>query len=245
MWDSNSSRLVNIDYNRLFALKSTLAGRALIRMGLLSPLPPHYRSYDLRRGIPFQSNSVHALYCSHLLEHFDREEVPGFVGDVFRVLVSGGIFRVVVPDLEGLVQRYLRVLQSAREHLEDATLSAEYDDAMYGLFDQLVRRKPGGHVKDSVDPAKDSSAYRGYDALKKKLSRLLFDQDPATSGELHRWMYDSYSLARLLVSHGFVDVVPMTFQESRIEQWAQYYLDSDKPERENHPGSLYMEATKP
>lgn len=65
------------------------------------------------------------------------------------------------------------------------------------------------------------------------------------SGEVHRWMYDRYSLSVLLRDAGFVDARPCAAQESRIAGWRTFHLDTDPDGTAYHPESLYMEAVRP
>lgn len=86
--------------------------------------------------------------------------------------------------------------------------------------------------------------------IKKKLIKLLFGNDYAlyeiarfrNSGEVHRWMYDDYSLKRFLGEQGFSSVVRTTDVTSYIKGWASYNLDTDPDGAIYKPDSLYMEA---
>lgn len=62
---------------------------------------------DATKRIPLASNSVEVLYCAHMLEHLDRVEATRFLQEANRVLVSGGVIRISVPDLERKVSQYL------------------------------------------------------------------------------------------------------------------------------------------
>ena len=64
------------------------------------------------------------------------------------------------------------------------------------------------------------------------------------SGEVHRTMYDSYSLAALLASHGFCDVRTLSAHESAIPGFAEYGLDVVAGSVRK-PDSLFVEARKP
>jgi hypothetical protein len=64
-------------------------------------------------------------------------------------------------------------------------------------------------------------------------------------GEIHQWMYDRYSLARLLEQSGFQNPVERTAFESAIENWVQFCLDTEPDGSVYKPDSLYMEAVKP
>jgi SAM-dependent methyltransferase len=89
----------------------------LWKMRLLST--EHYRIswprdiliHDLRKPLPFASESVDYAYSSHTLEHLAREEGARLIREVWRVLKPGGIVRIVVPDLTLAVRRYLADLQ--------------------------------------------------------------------------------------------------------------------------------------
>ena len=64
------------------------------------------------------------------------------------------------------------------------------------------------------------------------------------SGEIHRWMYDRVSLARLLREVGFIEPMVRRADESRIPDFDSFRLDRvDGFVRK--PDSLYVEAIKP
>lgn len=64
------------------------------------------------------------------------------------------------------------------------------------------------------------------------------------SGEVHQWMYDKYSLTRLLEQAGFVDVKVCSSMESRIPRFGDYSLDNLNGVVRK-PDSLFIEASKP
>jgi ubiquinone/menaquinone biosynthesis C-methylase UbiE len=63
------------------------------------------------------------------------------------------------------------------------------------------------------------------------------------SGEIHRWMYDRFSLRRLLESVGFQDVKICNAMESQIPNFNEYSLDSIEG-KVRKPDSLFIEAKK-
>lgn len=63
---------------------------------------------DVTKYIPEHDESVDVLYSSHMIEHLDKEEVKKFLHEAFRVLKSGGIIRLVVPNIRYLVENYLK-----------------------------------------------------------------------------------------------------------------------------------------
>ncbi|MDA8219785.1 MAG: glycosyltransferase [Dehalococcoidales bacterium] len=62
---------------------------------------------DVRRGLPFPSNSVDGIYCEHFIEHLTQAEGVRFLRECRRVLVPDGRLRVATPDLDHAIQRYL------------------------------------------------------------------------------------------------------------------------------------------
>jgi len=78
----------------------------LLRRGF-PDYPTNIEYGDVVRGLPFQSRSVGAVYCSHVLEHLALEEFRITLRNVFDYLRPAGVFRFVVPDLEYLAKEYL------------------------------------------------------------------------------------------------------------------------------------------
>lgn len=64
------------------------------------------------------------------------------------------------------------------------------------------------------------------------------------SGEVHLWMYDRYSLPRLLSSCGFSQVAVRAPGESAIPAWRGYQLDVDAEDKPIKPDLLYVESRK-
>lgn len=77
----------------------------------------------------------------------------------------------------------------------------------------------------------------------RKTSESLANGAFRQSGEVHQWMYDRFSLGRLLRKLGANSVKICAADESSIPAFASYQLDSNegKPRK---PDSLYLEATK-
>ena len=65
------------------------------------------------------------------------------------------------------------------------------------------------------------------------------------SGEVHRWMYDRWSLGRLLEECGFSDTRVCAASESRIPGFSAYLLDCEEDGSTRKPDSLFIEAQKP
>ncbi len=63
--------------------------------------------HDLTKPLPFRDNSATAIYSSHLLEHLYLTQAKALLRECHRILVKGGVIRMVVPDLKSMVTDYL------------------------------------------------------------------------------------------------------------------------------------------
>lgn len=52
---------------------------------------------DVRKGLPFDTNSIDVVMANHFLEHLYREELLDLIEEIYRVLIPGGIFSFLVP----------------------------------------------------------------------------------------------------------------------------------------------------
>ncbi len=101
--------------------------------------PPGVRYRDLRRGLPFRDRSVAVVYASHLLEHLHRDEAVALLREARRVLLPGGVCRMVVPDVEAIVGWYL-AHQREPEETHDETSS----DLLMGMLAVRPRSSAAG-----------------------------------------------------------------------------------------------------
>jgi predicted SAM-dependent methyltransferase len=118
------------------------------------------------------------------------------------------------------------------------------------IFDLLSKQTAGGtpHYRKPKPKPKPLLA-RVHEGL---LRRLLGSEYPLLQsarfrnrGEIHRWMYDRYSLARLLTQAGFEQPVQRGPADSLVEDWSDWHLDTCEDGRTYKPDSLFMEAVKP
>jgi SAM-dependent methyltransferase len=59
--------------------------------------------FDIRNDkIPFDDDSVDAIYCSHVIEHIEDKFIRYLFEECYRVLKQGSVLRVACPDAEFL-----------------------------------------------------------------------------------------------------------------------------------------------
>lgn len=252
---------------------------------------PHVRAYDIRHGLPYPDHAFRAVYSSHMFEHLRKDAVQPFLAEAMRVLVPGGVLRIVVPDLEAIVRLYVEKLDAVEAGMTEA--EPDYHWMMLELYDQVVRDVSGGDMKTyfrgheikngnfvrsrigeegvrywqeqhTVSPRflLDTTQIRSLAWFIKKIryrigryvigvltgaeTKRAFGEGVFRhySGEVHRWMYDRFSLRRLMEGAGLQDVHPCRAAESSIPNFNTYGLDVVNGTIRK-PDSLFMEGIKP
>jgi len=220
-------------------------------------------AYDLLGKLPFEDNTIDVVYTSHVLEHFSKYNATEFLAECYRILKPNGIIRVVVPDLEQIIKNYIKFLDGAKKG--DVDSQEKYNWTMLELFDQMVRNHSGGEMlnywKQNPMPQEEfviqrtgSEVKNVLDIIKKNPNNKLI-KGPINrnaeeigkfrlSGEIHQWMYDEYSLGKLLEKTGFKEFKKVMANESQIINFNSYFLDIEQNKATRKPDSLFMEAIK-
>ena len=241
--------------------------------------------HDVTKGIPCPSESISAVYHSHILEHLKPEQGIDLLKECYRVLKPGGILRVVVPDLERIAYLYLNIHEQAWQGKIQA--QKDYDWIKLELLDQMVRESSGGRMgrymasadittsdfvrsrvgdefwacrsPDGKTDTKqtrlnrlNSFTYNLREKLVRGWARLLLGDSAVSAideglfrsrGEIHRWMYDRFSLRELCTQIGFETFEVMAATTSNIENFSVFELDS-VGNTVRKPDSLFIECRK-
>ena len=64
--------------------------------------------HDLTKDFPWPDSSADVVYSSHTLEHFSKRDGRKFLEECNRVLHDNGIIRIIVPNLNFIVNQYLK-----------------------------------------------------------------------------------------------------------------------------------------
>jgi ubiquinone/menaquinone biosynthesis C-methylase UbiE len=182
--------------------------------------------HDIRKGLPFDQDSVDVVYHSHIIEHIDRDLVEAFLKEIHRVLVPGGIHRIAVPDMEYLCRVYLEHVALAEQ---DSSLMLVHDERISAIIEQMVRKKAYGTSQQPLIIRWLENAILG---------------DARNRGETHQWMYDRFNLTHLLAQNGFKNIEVLSFNKSSIPNWESFGLETKEDGSEYKAHSLYLEAVK-
>ena len=101
---------INYDFGMLpflnkMGILGLIAGFGLIEKKYVVKWPK-FELVDIRKKLPLEDNSINYIYCSHVLEHFEKWEVKNILLETKRILKDGGIVRIVLPDIDKVIKNY-------------------------------------------------------------------------------------------------------------------------------------------
>lgn len=122
-----------------------------------APASQLVKKTNLLGALPYKNETVTYIYSSHFFEHIPREKVHAFLNECKRILKTGGILRIVVPDLENICREYIKILDSEPYSFKREWIVAE-------LLDQMVRNRSGGEMQNIYNRllSSDDSCYKQY-----------------------------------------------------------------------------------
>ena len=231
---SDKEGIVNIDWSIYLRLKKNKILAKLVpivlsgqRLEMFISVPDNVLVHNLAKGIPFDSNSVDAVFHSHMLEHLDKNIAIEFLLEVKRVLKAGGIHRIVVPDFEKGCRAYIQHIENCEINSDEAKT---HDAFIAALIEQSVRRE--------AFSTSQQNAFRRF------IENVVLG-DARRRGETHQWMYDRINLKTILIDQlGYKEVQIQEYDTSFIPNWNEYGLDVDVRGIQYKPVSLYLEAIK-
>ncbi len=201
---------------------------------------------DLRRDdLPFATESVDAMYSSHLVEHLSSEQGARLFREVQRCLRTGGYFRVLTPDMDLLLERYRGgdsrfFLEANGSSLLSGIRAGRIPPESLLMHNQLVGwfasySGGGGPIVNERLVKEKLTSSTKYE-FRDWCTSLL---DPGlTPAHIH--LYDFDELSAALGEAGFQDVQQLSWGESGCSEM----LDPPIDRQERRSYSLCVEARK-
>jgi predicted SAM-dependent methyltransferase len=165
-----------------------------------------------------------------VLEMYDqcvREETCGALTEYLN--------RSSFANMDFVLQRWGVCAKRVVQVLRGSGASNENASARAKIAWDYILRSPGEVLRNKLVRLLLGPA--GWEALRVGRFRR--------EGEVHMWMYDHYSLGELLEKAGFAQPQQVGPTESRIPDWADFYLDAEPDGQVYKADSMYMEAVKP
>ena len=179
------------------------------------------------RKLPYDSDSVHAVYTSHCIEHLPRAIVIRLLTEINRVLCFGGTLRVTCPDAELYAARAISLWSRNRIQPDLSKTIGAIHHSLSGLA--------GSNLEKLFCKPLNSRAllFRIEEMIK---GESVVTNDP--SHHLSWWTRES--LLACLIEAGFNDPVLSSVGQSRFLPMTNLALfDCTLPEI-----SLFVEARK-
>ena len=88
-------------------------------------------------NIPLEKNTVSTIFCSHMFEHIPHVELEDVLLEFNRVLETGGILRILTPDLKKIATAYINNDLDLDENLVSAIITPDYE-----IVDNANKTKP-------------------------------------------------------------------------------------------------------
>jgi len=103
----NSPSVILAKLPYFMEVKKIMYKAGIISKNILKTRWPRNLVYwDLRWGVPFKNNSVDIIFTSHFLEHLPKNDSYKFLKKCYKILKNRGVIRIVVPDINILLERY-------------------------------------------------------------------------------------------------------------------------------------------
>ena len=204
----------------------------------------------VRVGVP-DLEKICQLYLSRLAAALDGDETA--VNDYDWIMLE--LFDQIVREKSGGgMLEYLRQNPLPNETFVYGRIGEEGRELVKALRSSSVCLRRGSHLL-STFLHKLRRNFRTLPSLIKRriLVWLLGAEDGRAlqigrfrlAGEVHQWMYDRYSLARLLIQSGFHDPQLRDAKTSLIPNWTSFHLDTLPDGQVIKPDLFFMEAIKP
>jgi predicted SAM-dependent methyltransferase len=91
---------------------------------------------DLAKSLPFEDDSVDAIYLEEVIEHLPRKLAPGLIQECHRCLKDGGVLRLTTPDLDAYASTF-----DGTEQRADAINSIFYEHEHRHIYARTQLRR--------------------------------------------------------------------------------------------------------
>jgi SAM-dependent methyltransferase len=202
--------------------------------------------------LPLEDDSCSAIYSSAMIEHISDESANNLFSEIHRLLIKGGSFRVVCPDLDLALQAYRDNNQyhflSNSMWLFNSVRQGVLPKESIELHNNVVRvlasyiETGAGPIVDKEIFEKNFSELDKYEFAKWCVSLLNKDKIQKDTNLGHINAYDYSKLEKMLYSAGFSKVKLKAATQYDNPAYAK--SEFDKIERRLEWICLFVEAQK-
>jgi predicted SAM-dependent methyltransferase len=187
---------------------------------------------------------IWANYDWILLEMYDQTVRNTTGGDMAKyifqkeIINTDFVFRRIGKEGESIRNYYLK---SQQEQPKNNATIVEETQSKVSLFDKIkfVLQHPKKFFKYKLKYWLFEEELQSIEKNKPYIEIGKF----RLGGEIHQWMYDKYSLSRLLAKHGFSLIEEKDAYHSNIPDWNSFGLEVTEGQVRK-PDSIFIEAIK-
>ncbi|MHB8253847.1 MAG: class I SAM-dependent methyltransferase [Acidiferrobacter sp.] len=137
---------VNVDGSRRswLATHAWPLDRLLVGLRLIPPTAfnPSVTYHNLCRPLPWRTGSIAAIYAGEVWEHLEYEDAKRLTQECHRVLKTGGVLRLCVPDGVEFWERYLAIFAEQKSRDRPARDVARLRQHVQMYFDDICTKPP-------------------------------------------------------------------------------------------------------
>jgi predicted SAM-dependent methyltransferase len=211
------------------------------KIGLRTDIPVDI-NFDLSsfKNLPFEDNRFEGVYTSHCLEHLTDKNVNFVISEVFRVLKTGGVFRITVPDISKYFDAY------DRKDLHFFNWIRNKMPYLYDSWLRFITREFAGNVVDDFSDIELEQKYKtlgrkNYCDYFGKLSNENTDKN-RNIPDIHKSYWDIEKMGNAFKNVGFKN----TYERKQFDGSIDYFVNkSNTMFNSTRPNiSLYYEGIK-
>ena len=120
---------------------------------------------NVAASIPEKENSIDLIYSSHMVEHLDKAETSLFFKNCIKILKPGGILRIVVPDFDILIDKYLNN-KDVDEFIYSSCLVGEKPKSLLKKLQYMIQGHGWHHQMFTKKSLKKKLEMHGYKSIK-------------------------------------------------------------------------------
>lgn len=208
------NKWINVDYS--FAARSKKQMRHSIDV---------QHNLMWKKPMPFEDNSIEAVYTEHCIEHLTNDAVKFLFNDVKRILKPGFPFRMSCPDADIIYEMYMdpKVKKIGMEHkLEGQSKMVELMDALATPISKMMINQN----IEIADPKSKEELFGIIDSIMEGTTKEEQEKNPG----YHNTWWNFYKLNEFLLDAGFRKIKQRGIRESRFELFQQPYIDKTTPQ---------------
>ena len=216
------------------------------------------RHLDAETILPFDDSSIRWVYSSYFFEHIDDNTADNLIAESYRILKPGGILRIIVPDFELFIQKYLENDEKWYREITRSTARPEWEkykvaDCLSNLLLDWIANHDfegshGPYCGPPIGVSEDDVKYKAKNCDTEDFCEwaqgLIQADDPHIQHNHINW-WDVQKFLIFFKASGFRIIFHSDYMQSDARVLLKdnkNMFDSWKPNREHC--SIYMETIK-